>query len=326
MARTPWLILLALLPATALASPWTLGKARGVVGVSSDVGLADREYLISGEFQKFPLRGRFFGANLRAGVRYGITNRLEIGGRLTLAHVSYEADEIFLGEPVTPAVGDLTDEGQLVDSLVSLDRRATGLGDVDLHVRFKITPLDLWQFSAAPELQLKIPTGYAQPQGTFADDGTNADDVTLGDGQFDATLRMHAGVIPHPRFFARGDIGYRLRLFGPGQQVVGGLRLGGKIGPFLIPYAGSDFEHTFTEGKVVGVSLTTTTPDKPARDFRASDLVATEYRLDRTALRPTAGLIFSFEKYELELAYAVTAWGRNVAQVHSIKLGAALKW
>ena len=314
------------LAAPAAASPWTLPKASGAVAIKTDFQLANHEWLITGEHQRFPLQGRFFSANLRLGVRYGITDRFEIGGSLALSHVQYDADEVFLGEPVSKEFDELVSNADVVDNILSFDRRATGISDVEVMVRYRITPPKLWRFVAAPELHLKIPTGYRRPAGTFGDDGALADDVTLGDGQLDITARMHVGVVPHPRLFVRGDVGFRLRMFGPGQQIVGGLKIGGRIGAFLIPFAGADIEHSLNEGQVIGVSVTTTTPEKQARDLRASDLVLTDYRLDRTVLRPTVGVILSFPKYELEVGYTTVAWGRNVAQVHVVQLGGNLKW
>lgn len=312
--------------APALASPWTLPKARGAVALKSDFQFGDHEWLIGGAYQSFPLNGRFFSANLRLGARYGITDRFEISGSLALSHVQYDADEVFLGEPVSKEFDQLLSNADVVDNILSFDRRATGISDVEVAVRYRITPPKMWRFTAAPEIHLKIPTGYRRPNGTFGEDGELADDVTLGDGQLDITLRMHAGLAPHPRVFIRGDVGFRLRMFGPGQQIVGGLKVGGRIGAFLIPFVGADIEHSLNEGQVIGVSITTSSPDKAARDLRATDLALTDYRLDRTVVRPSAGVILSFPAYELEVAYTTVAWGRNVAQLHIVQLGGAVKW
>lgn len=312
---------LSMVAGAAEASPWTLDKGRGVVRVSSDFQFATKEWLLTGDYQSFPLGGRFFGANLRAGVRYGVTPALEIGGQLALSHVSYDADEVFFA-----SLDDVATREDVVTNILSFDSRYTGLSDVLIYARYRLVPREIWRFSATPELHLKIPTGYRKPAGTFADDGTLGDDVTLGDGQIDITARMHFGVIPHPRVFVRADVGFRLRLFGPGQQVVGGLKVGGRIGAFLIPYIGADAEHTINEGKVIGQSITTETPDKPSELYTMDDLRPIDYRLDRTAIRPAAGLIFSFETFELDVGYQTVAYGTNVAQVHVINVGASLKW
>ncbi len=309
------------LASTAHASPWTLEKGRGVVRVSTDYQFATKEWLITGPYQSFPLGGRFFSVNVRAGVRYGITSSLEIGGQLALSHVSYDAREVWFS-----SLDDVDSREQVAANIISFDSRYTGLGDVLIYARYRLVPREIWRFTATPELHLKIPTGYPKPQGTFADDGSLGDDVTLGDGQIDITARMHFGVIPHPRVFVRADAGFRLRLFGPGQQVVGGLKVGGRIGAFLIPYVGVDAEHTLNEGKAIGQSVTTSTPEKPAAELTMADLTPVDYRLDRTAIRPAAGLILSFDTFEIDVGYFTVAWGRNVAQLHIINVGASLKW
>lgn len=315
-----------LVPAVADASPWTLKGKTGAVSISTDYQWADTEWLISGEYQRFPLQGKYFGFNLRVGARYGITDRLEVGLRLALTHVEYSADEVYLGGPFGPDPDSIANRGELVDGLTSLDSETTGLGDVEIVGRFRITPPDMWFFTAAPELHIKVPTGYRAPGGTFADDGSLADDVTIGDGQADFTIRMHVGGAPHWRLFLRGDGGFRFRTFGPGHQVVGSFKLGGRIGTFFIPYAGVDAEHTVNEGAVIGTSFTTTTPEKPAREFTIDDVVATEYRLDRTLVRPSVGFIFSFKKYEVDVGYTFVAHGQNVAQLHILHLGTSIKW
>jgi hypothetical protein len=309
------------LPKPADASPWTLDKGQGVVRVSTDYQFASKEWLITGDYQSFPLGGRFFSVNVRADLRYGITPRLEIGGQVALSHVSYDAQEVWLA-----SLDDVSTREEAAANILSFDSQYTGLGDVLLYARYRLLPREMWRFTATPELHLKIPTGYRKPQGTFAEDGTSGDDVTLGDGQIDLTLRMHFGLIPHPRVFIRGDVGFRVRLFGPGQQVVGGLKVGGRIGAFLIPYVGADVEHTITEGQVIGKSITTSTPNKAADQFTLEDLEPVEYRLDRTALRPAAGIILSFERFEIDLGYQTVVYGRNVAQVHILNVGASLKW
>ena len=236
----PLLLVLCLgFPALAQASAWTLPSERVTVTLGGDMQWASEEWLINGDYQPFPLEGRYFSTNLRASFRYGITNRLEIGAAFALSHVNYNSDEIYFGAPLVPDVGELEDRQQIAENITSLDRRVTGLGDVQLYAKVRLTPDTMWRFVFTPELHLKIPTGYSRPVGTFAaDDFTQgvADDVTLGDGQLDVTVLGHVGLIPHPRWFNRLSVGIRLRLFGPGPQVIAGYKTGVRIGTFLIPY------------------------------------------------------------------------------------------
>ncbi len=318
----------AALPAPAEASPWTQPKGKLAVKISADYQWAEKEWLIDGNFQEFPLDGRYFGGNLRLGVRYGITPRLEVGASMQISHAEYQADEVWLGPPVTPEIGEITTGEGLIDSVLSLDRSVTGVGDVNVWVKCRVSPLDFWRVVFTPAVEFKIPTGYAAPSGTFADDDPVngvADDVTLGDGQLDITIRAHGGFVPHPRWFIRADVGFRARFFGPGQQVVGGAKTGVRIGTFFIPYVEGTIEHSVTEGQVIGTSLATSVPEKPARELRAADLKPLEIRLDRSILTIRAGAIFSLETWEVDIGYSGVLWGRNTSRVHTISAGVTLK-
>lgn len=317
-----------LLPSLADASPWTQPRGKLSVKIAADYQWAEQEWLINGAYQDFPLDGKFFGGNLRLGARYGITKRLEVGAQMKITHIEYQADHVWLGPPLSPSAAEITTGEGLHDSTLSLDRMATGVGDVDVWVKVRVTPLDVWRVLFTPSLELKIPTGYDAPTGTFADDDPSegvADDVTLGDGQLDITLRAHGGFVPHPRWFIRADVGFRARFFGPGQQIVGGAKTGVRIGKFFIPYVETTIEHSITEGEVVGISFATRTPNKPAREFRAADTQPLEMRLDRSILTLRAGVIFSLETWEVEVGYSGVLWGRNTSQVHSITAGVNLK-
>jgi hypothetical protein len=315
-------------PNPASASPWTQPKGKLAVNIAADYQWAAKEWLIDGNFQEFPLEGRYFGGNLRLGVRYGITQRLEVGATMQISHVEYQANEIWFGPPITAEIADITTGEGLVDSVLSLDQSVTGVGDVNVWVKCRVSPLDFWRVIFTPGIEFKIPTGYTAPSGTFVNDEPAdgvADDVTLGDGQLDITVRAHGGFVPHPRWFIRADVGFRARFFGPGQQVVGGAKTGVRIGKFLIPYVEGTVEHTVTEGKVIGVSFATDTPEKPAREFRVSDLKPLEMRLDRSILTIRTGVIFSLPTWEVDIGYSGILWGRNTSRVHTVSAGVTLK-
>lgn len=317
-----------LLPVVAEASPWTQPKGKLAVKIAADYQWAEKEWLVNGDFQEFPLNGQYFGGNLRLGVRYGITPRLEVGGEMQISHRQFQADEVWLGPPLTPEIGEITSGEQLVDSMISLDRTATGIGDVNLWVKVRVSPLDFWRAVFTPSLEFKIPTGYAAPAGTFANDNPAdgvADDVTLGDGQLDITIRAHGGFVPHPRWFVRMDIGFRARFFGPGQQVVGGAKTGVRIGKFFIPYVEGTIEHSFTEGETIGISFATDVPETPANEFRAAQLTPLDVTLDRSVATIRAGTIFSLPTWEVDVGYSGVLWGRNTSRVHTISAGVTLK-
>jgi hypothetical protein len=129
------------------------------------------------------------------------------------------------------------------------------------------------------------------------------------------------GFVPAPDWFIRLDAGIRLRAFGPGQQVMGELKVGTRLGQSFLPYAFVSAEHSFTEGKTIGVSQTTDVPETPAREFTADLLVATPIRLDRSRISPGFGAIVQFGGREVDISYRYTVWGINTARAHGLSIG-----
>jgi hypothetical protein len=215
----------AMTPTDAAASPWTLARGAIALTISNDFQFARREFLLTGEHQDFPVDGQFLSTNLRGELRYGITDSLEIGGQVALSYLAYEADEVYLG----PAPDQLDSFSEVRDNVLSFDRDAAGIGDLYLFLRQRLT--DPGRFALALELNLKLPTGYQPPEG-FAEghlpQGT-VNVLTLGDGQMDVTGLVLLGWAPPGGWLLRLDAGARLRLFGPGHQVVGALKFGGRV-------------------------------------------------------------------------------------------------
>jgi len=318
----------ALAPAVAMASPWTMDKGRVALRLATDLQFARNEWLINGDYQEYPLDGQFFSVNLRGQARYGVTQAFELGANIALSHVSYQSEEIYFGQPLVPDYDEVQSNEEIAAGITSLDRETTGLSDLEFYGRVRLVPREIWRVAITPEVNVKVPTGYERPAGTFEDDDFTrgvADDVTLGDGQLDITARLNVGLIPHPRWFMRFDAGFRFRFFGPGQQVVGGFKTGVRIGAVVIPYVQVDAVHTVNEGKVVGTTFATSVPETPASAFTPGDLLPLEYRLDRSAIRPGAGVIIAMEKWEIDVSYTTVAWGRNISQLHIVGLGSTFK-
>lgn len=303
------------------ASPWTLPEGSVSLQVGTDLQYANSEFLITGDLQEFPLDGEFYSTNLRGSVRYGISDRLEVGGTLSAGIVTFDADPIYLGDIFTTEFGDEGSAERFRGNILSLDQTTAGLGDLRIYLRHRWTPLG--SVVVTGEIGLKLPTGYAAPSGTFEDDefarGVE-DDVTLGDGQADLEALLLFGFVPAPDWFIRLDAGVRLRTFGPGQQVIGELKVGTRLTPAFLPYAFMTAEHTFTEGSTIGISQTTEAPETPAREFTADLLVATPIRLDRSRISPGVGAIIQLGERELDISYRYTVWGINTARAHGISI------
>lgn len=310
---------------TAAASPWTLPEGTVAVSIGTDLQTARKEFVRVGtdeRFQNYPLNGRYSGANLRAVVRYGLSDSFEIGVGLTAGRVAFNGDEIYLGDIFDPTFGEDGSVERFRANILSVDRDAFGLGDVRLFARHRLSELGRrWVF--ATEYAIKLPTGYEAPSGTFRDDVPDrglADDVALGDGQTDLEAILLFGAVPIDALFFRLDAGFRLRLFGPGQQVIGGVKLGWRASPNVIPYIATDAQHTVTQGEVVGLSFVTSDVDVPAREFTLDRITPTPLRLDRTIIAPGAGLLLTQGDRSLDLSYNVVAWGRNVGQIHTFSI------
>jgi hypothetical protein len=316
---------LTLVASPALASPWTLPERTINLRVGADYQFADREYQLDGDFMPFSLDGRFDSAHLRADVRYGVTDRLEFSASASLDYVNYSADPVYVGDILDASVGEEGSPERVRANLLSLDQTATGLGDLRLALRYRVTPIT--RAVAAVEVTLKVPTGYEQPRGTFSDDDFAegvADDVTIGDGQLDADFRFLAGFAPTWDWFIRVDPGFRARTFGGAHQVLGTFKTGYHVVPVWLPYVWVDAQIAVTEGKVIGTSFITDVPETPAREFTVDLLVQQEQRLERSSVQVGGGMIFTLSDRDIDLGYAYTVWGENIAALHQISLSTAL--
>ncbi|MFT6400423.1 MAG: hypothetical protein ACJAYU_005194 [Bradymonadia bacterium] len=321
LTRLALLTAVTLFSSQSAASPWTLPEGSLSLQVGTDLQYANSEFLITGVQQQFPLDGEFYSTSLRGSIRYGISDRLEVGGTLSAGIVTFDADPIYLGDIFTTEFGDEGSPERFRGNILSLDQTTAGLGDLRIYLRHRWT--DFGPVVVTGQLALKLPTGYAAPSGTFEDDefarGVE-DDVTLGDGQADIEAMLLLGFVPAPDWFIRLDAGVRLRTFGPGQQVIGDLKVGTRLTQAFLPYAFVSAEHSFTEGKTIGISQTTDAPETPAREFTADLLVATPIRLDRSRISPGVGAILQLGEREVDISYRYTVWGINTARAHGISI------
>jgi len=314
-------------PSLAHASPWTLRQGDVALKLSTDVQYADREFVVQRDLQRFPLDGRFWGGNFRTDLRYGISDRTEIGGSLAFAYASYTSDEVFFGEGVfdtTQTTGTLQ---SVRANIQSFDQTAVGLGDLRLFVRNRLTPMG--RAVVATEIGAKIPTGYRQPSGTFEDDTPGeglTDDVTLGDGQMDLHAMLLTGFSPTWDWFIRLDVGGRARFFGPAPQVIGAFKTGYRITPGFLPYLFVDGQVSIGEGRVIGQSFIATDPSIPSIDFEFATVDPVDLTLDRSSVVPGIGAIFALGDRDIDVNYSYVVWGQNTAQLHMFSIGTNLKF
>ncbi len=312
------LIVSALAPASAEASPWTVQEDQFVLTLASNYQSADEEFLPDGELQSFPLSGRFSAYTLGLGGRYGFTDRFEGAFKVNFKQVNYEANPVLLAPPE-----DGGDTAALNNAILDFSRSSAGAGDVFFHGRYNFMRGSVMMTT---DTSLKFPTGYDQPSGTFADPTaptptTVEDDVTLGDGQTDLTQSVLVGTyLPSLRTFMRLDAGYRHRFGSPGDQAVGSFSVGKYLGDKVVAFVGANGVYTVFEGEPVGQSFITRTPEKSASELSMEDIETIEIRLDKDYLNVEAGVILQLPEVEMRASYGQLVWGNNVSRVQSLSL------
>jgi hypothetical protein len=324
---------LALLPMPAFASPWVLPDDVVIVGQRLDYGFADREFLDNSSARAFPLRGQLQTATLDTSARVGMFGNFELELSVPVKLVSYRSDPVILLDQ-----GEMGTLDDYQENVIDLSQTTAGVGDVRLTGRWQA--FRTRYFVGATELQLKTPTGYDGPAGTFGSRPANneeflanvgtfvrpenvQDDVTLGDGQVDLSAAFLAGMALPSGLFVRADLGFRLRLQGAGDEVFGGFKLGQAFGNRVILFAGSDVAFNVQDGDIIGVSVAAIDPELPATEYAGLDnLDLREVPLDREFIRVEGGLIVRIRPgVEGVISYGRLVYGRNIAEVQTVSFG-----
>ena len=320
------------------ASPWTLPQGKVIFGTNFNHQSANSEFFDNGAARVFPLRGKYDSAGLSVFARIGFTDRIEFDVSLPFSVVSYQSDPVLLLEQ--PIDSELSSLDYYQENVIELNRTVVGVGDMRLATRFKwfLNP-----FAMATELKLKSPTGYRAPSGTFGDRPTSIesftsdlgrfvrpenvqDDVTLGDGQLDLALSMLFGHAYRSGTFVRANLGYNLRLANVGDQALGMLKIGQKLGKSILVYASADMAYATQKGRVIGISVAATDPNLLARDYGGTtNLLLREVRLNPSYLDLGAGAIFRFGRaVEFSASYFRRTWGVNTAATNSFNFSVAV--
>lgn len=316
-------------------SPWVLPAGELVLQLDYRTEEAEREFLPDGNNQDFSLNGRFSGQALNMSLRQGLGAGFEMSLQGSYKSIAYKADDV----TVVATPGGV----QLLPTF-SLSNNVSGWGDLYLSARYNAYngPVLL-----TPEIEVKVPTGYEPPSGTFSGDnpGLKADgdgnlleytrgdvpvedDLALGDGQIDITASLLAGAFfPTTKTFARGSGGFRLRLEGPGHQVVYDGKLGQYVSQYFIVFAGVSGAYTVNEGRVIGKTFSTRAPETEASDFAINRFEILDLRLDKDFVEVSGGILFKpAGAYELNLTASKIVDGKNVAEVTALSLGSSYKF
>lgn len=313
-------------PATASASPWTVPQDDLAVDFRYDFQRADREYLPDGTLQPFPLDGSYTASQLSFGARYGFTDRVEGAVELNFKQVSYSSEPF-----VASGLDNFEDRrGLYEDGGGLIDFSETRLGASDFYFRGRYNFLDKGGLiKLTTESELKLPAGYDEPSGTFAEDvpvpGDVRDDVTLGDGQVDLTQRLLFGAYIVPtRTFVSIDAGYEFRFGPPGDRLLGGVKVGQNLGDNVVVFAGSRGRYTTVQGESIGVSFITRSPELEPYELGSDEIEQVPLFLDKSSLDVTGGIIFKIGETEVQFAYNRTVLGENRPLIQTVSVGTSL--
>ncbi len=321
-----------LLSAPVMASPWTLPSGDATLQVSFDYSSATEEW-VDGRKQSFPLDGRFTSSTIRFDARYGFAERFEVAAELNLKDVAYKSDPVVLVPPEAGPDGTVTRQAAQ-DAVFDFSASDRGLADIYLIGRYKLVdgPVKI-----TSETSVKLPSGYQQPSGTFVtDDEGNprvgsdfvSDDVALGDGQTDVSQAFLLGTyVPQTRSFVRMDLGYRLRLNEPGDQVFGAFKAGQFIGEWFVLFAGVGGDLTVIEGEPIGVSFVAKGDNVTADNIDpATDIQQVKQLLDKDQLKVEGGVTFLIDPVELQFAYTRALIGSNLPVLNTVTVGTTFKF
>ncbi|MEE2901194.1 MAG: hypothetical protein VYC39_02645 [Myxococcota bacterium] len=320
------------------ASPWTLPQGRFVFGTNFNHQAADSEFFDEGAARKFPLRGQYDSAGMSAYARIGFTDWLEFELSLPFSVVSYQSDSVLLVPQ--PEDSDVSSLDYYQENVIELNKTVVGVGDFNLATRFRwfVRP-----FAMATEIRLKTPTGYNAPAGTFGERPTSIasfaenvgqyvrpenvqDDVTLGDGQLDASISMLFGHAYRTGTFVRANLGYNLRLADVGDQALAMMKIGQRLSKSVLVFASANLAYATQKGRIIGISVAAVDPNVAAKDYGGTDnLLLREVTLNPSFLDVGAGAIVRVGRYiEFSASYYRRAWGVNTAATDSFNLGVAV--
>lgn len=308
-----------LVPLDADASPWTLPEGTVAISVGSEFTWASEEWLPDGTFQQYPLDGEFSGFRLRVGGRVGLTDSTELAASLAFMQNNFRASPFVLAAELDPEASF----DDVRDSVINVSDQDRGVGDVTVHLRQRFVTQRFWLTTG--ELELRVPTRYGRPTGTFRNDDPSqgvGNTVPLGDGRVAVGGHLLFGFVPTAGMYIRQDLGVRYRFEGPAPQAVGALKVGQRISPAIVPWIQLDGVWAIGEGESVGLSFVTDQPGQPASRFDITTIDTIERTWDERLARLGAGTTFTLGILSVDAGYYYTLIGRNTARSHTLTTSA----
>jgi len=268
---------------------------------------------------------------------------MEVSIKAVYKSIDFTADPLYITAPAEEGSDDINGDGRVVVSpIFSFSDQIHGLQDIFFSIRYNAINKFIL---VTPELELKVPSGYTQPTGTFKDDNPKlisaaegsdiiplgeppiGDDFTLGDGQVDLTGQLLFGTfIAATQTFARANVGFRLRFNGPGEQALWGVKVGQLIGSHLSIFGEINGTHTVIAGDPIGQSFATRQPGEEAEGFRAEVFDLIDITQDRDFIDVGGGVILKFDRYEFIFSGGKIIDGENIAELVFANLGTVYRF
>ncbi len=167
---------------TCFAGAWTLQKGKIYDRLAVNYYFADREFDDDGHRKDFSDNGEFRDYNINNYIEFGLTDKITLINSLYYKNIEKEDDV--------------------------RDMETSGIGDIDLGVKYKLTE-GTWGIFSTQAL-VKIPEAYDED-----------DDLPLGNGQYDLELRLLYGRSLYPAIpgYCNFEVGYRWRLDDPSDEI-----------------------------------------------------------------------------------------------------------
>lgn len=242
------------------AGAWTMPKGKMYARVALNYYEADQNYDGDGDRIDFDNNGDFYDVNGSVYLEYGVLNRLTLIANTTYKYLEYENDDL------------------ISDSY--------GMGDIDVAARYLL--LGSGTYALSVQGLLKIPEAYDE-----------ADDVPLGNGQFDVEFRLLYGQSLYPLIpgYCNAEVGYRFRREEPADEFRYLLELG-------IDMTANSYARVKLDG-ILGIGN-----EKQELDMSGNPTVTNDF--DLAKLDVCIGYKIS-EAYGIELAYTPSVYGENTA-------------
>jgi len=235
---------------TCFAGAWTQKSGGFYEQVSFNYYYSSNNFDSDGHHKAMPNSGNFKDFNVTNYLEYGLLDRLTLINSLTYKYLKNDSD--------------------------TYESKGYGIGDVDLGLKYKLLDSDRFGIFST-QMLFKIPGPYDRN-----------DELPLGNGQFDAEIRLLYGRSLYPWIPGYGnvEVGYRWRLEDPSDEI-----------RYLVEFGVDITKTIYTRAKLDGIYCVNNGKSN----------------IDSSG-NPTATNNFDLGKLDIALGYKITPnWGTELS-------------